>query len=208
MGLKEECTLEYEGRTPSGTALLETEELIFRGSYRLKIPFASIHAVEDTSECLRVTFGDGQCASFFLPDPEMWARKIRSPKARIDKLGVTTKDVVALINLRDESLESEIRTKMANVSMRVSGKTTIIFLGANDRSDLDRLPDLRRQMHCDGAIWIVRPRGRKEITESDVMNLARKAGLVDVKVARYSATHTAEKLVTRLKDRQKSRSPG
>ena len=49
----------------------------------------------------------------------------------------------------------------------------------------------------DGAIWTVRPKGVAEVSEAAVAKAARAAGLVDVKVARVSATHTAEKFVSR-----------
>ena len=48
---------------------------------------------------------------------------------------------------------------------------------------------------ANGALWIVYPKGRKEITELQVLNSGRDAGLVDIKVVGYSATHTALKFV-------------
>ncbi|PYR70118.1 MAG: hypothetical protein DMF88_03745 [Acidobacteria bacterium] len=45
------------------------------------------------------------------------------------------------------------------------------------------------------AIWVIRPKGSQQISESDVMKAGKAAGLVDVKVARFSETHTAEKFV-------------
>ena len=47
----------------------------------------------------------------------------------------------------------------------------------------------------DGAIWSIRPKGVAEVSEAAVRAAALAAGLVDVKVARVSATHTAEKFV-------------
>lgn len=41
----------------------------------------------------------------------------------------------------------------------------------------------------------VRPKGTPAIADTDVIAAGRAAGLVDVKVVRFSATHTAEKLV-------------
>jgi len=46
-----------------------------------------------------------------------------------------------------------------------------------------------------GAIWIVYPKGRTEITENDVLSTGRVVGLKDVKVCSFSATHTALKFV-------------
>ena len=44
-------------------------------------------------------------------------------------------------------------------------------------------------------LWIVYPKGRKEITERQVLDAGRAAGLVDVKVVSFSASHTALKFV-------------
>ncbi|HXR09549.1 MAG TPA: hypothetical protein VN792_02170, partial [Candidatus Acidoferrales bacterium] len=52
-----------------------------------------------------------------------------------------------------------------------------------------------RSIKPNGAIWIVYPKGVKHITESDVLRAIRAASLTDVKVASFSATHTALKAV-------------
>jgi hypothetical protein len=45
------------------------------------------------------------------------------------------------------------------------------------------------------ALWIVYPKGQQSITEADVRSAGLIAGLTDVKVASFSATHTALKFV-------------
>jgi hypothetical protein len=47
----------------------------------------------------------------------------------------------------------------------------------------------------DGALWVIRPKGSKAVSEAEVMSAGKHAGLVDVKVASFSDTHTAEKFV-------------
>ncbi len=54
---------------------------------------------------------------------------------------------------------------------------------------------LRTSLTPAGGIWVVAPKGVAEITEADVLAAGRKAGLVDIKVVRFSATHTAHKFV-------------
>jgi hypothetical protein len=51
------------------------------------------------------------------------------------------------------------------------------------------------------ALWIVYPKGRKDITEIDVLSTGRKAGLKDIKVVGFSTTHTALKFVIPLDKR-------
>ena len=59
-----------------------------------------------------------------------------------------------------------------------------------------RLPALKQHLQSAGAIWVVSLKGKAaKIRDTDVMQAARRAGLVDVKVCSFSATHTALKLV-------------
>ena len=46
-----------------------------------------------------------------------------------------------------------------------------------------------------GALWVVYPKGVQTIREIEVIAAGREAGLKDVKVASFSATHTALKFV-------------
>jgi hypothetical protein len=50
-------------------------------------------------------------------------------------------------------------------------------------------------------VWVIRPKGSDRISENDVMAAGRAAGLYDVKVVRFSDTHTAQKFVIPKKDR-------
>ena len=54
---------------------------------------------------------------------------------------------------------------------------------------------LLQALKSDGALWIVYPKGKQEIKEVDVLAAGRAAGLVDVKVVKFSDTHTALKFV-------------
>ena len=54
-----------------------------------------------------------------------------------------------------------------------------------------------------GAIWVVWPKGRKELREDDVRNAAKAQGLVDIKVMSFSETLSALKLVIPVAERPK-----
>jgi hypothetical protein len=52
-------------------------------------------------------------------------------------------------------------------------------------------------------VWVVSPKGKGiEVRDVDVMAAGRDAGLVDNKVASFSATHTALRLVIPKADRR------
>jgi hypothetical protein len=77
----------------------------------------------------------------------------------------------------------------------------VIFYGAEATSELPRIKKIIPSLAGNGALWIVYPKGRKEITELQVLAAGRDAGLLDIKVVSYSPTHTALKFV-RPKDKR------
>ncbi|MCA1840471.1 MAG: hypothetical protein ABR507_12660 [Actinomycetota bacterium] len=83
---------------------------------------------------------------------------------------------------------------------RSSSPQTILFW-ASETKELEKLESIRQTMARDASVWVIRPRGSKAITESSVMAAGLSAGLVDVKVVRFSETHSALKFVIRLRDR-------
>jgi hypothetical protein len=198
MGYDAACTLTVDGRKSRGTAWLEHKDLLFRGPTRLAIPLSAITSATARDGTLHVTFGD-RTASFAIGDAAAkWADRITNPRSRLDKLGVKAGMTIAILGVDDASLADEIVAKGAKASTRMprsSKPVDIIFYGASHRDALAKLGGLMAMIHPAGAIWIVRPKGRKEITEAETMAAGKRAGLVDVKVVSFSDTHTAEKYV-------------
>ena len=196
MGAEAKCTATISGKKTVGKALLETDELIFRGEdVRLTIPYKSVSSIDVKDGVLHVAWLSG-IASFELgPSAVKWADRIRNPPSRIDKLDVKTGQVVLFVGIRDATLREEIETRGATVVARVIDPVDTIFVAANERADLRRLATLQNFLKRDGAIWVIRPKGSPNISEKDVMTAGKAVGLVDVKVVRFSETHTAEKFV-------------
>ena len=202
MGAESKCTLTFGTTRAEGKALLETDALIFRGAdMRLSVPYKQMSSVEASGGSLHVRFPEG-VAVFAIGDvAPKWAQKILNPPSRLDKLGVKPDQIVIVHGVEDEGFERELSARGARVSTRLGGEADIIFYGAESRPALSRLRSLLKNLKRDGAIWVIRPKGVDAITESDVMKAGKAAGLVDVKVARFSDTHTAEKLVIPVRDR-------
>jgi hypothetical protein len=202
MGAESKCTLTFGKTCAEGKALLETDALIFRGGdVRLSVPYAQMASVEARDGSLRVSFPAG-VAVFALGDAApKWAQKILNPPSRLDKLGVKAGQVIIIQGVDDEGFERELTARGARVATRLGGEADIIFYGAESRPALNKLRSLQKNLKRDGAIWVIRPKGVDAITESDVMKAGKVAGLVDVKVARFSDTHTAEKFVIPVRDR-------
>jgi hypothetical protein len=196
VGAEAPCRLTFGRRRTDGKALLETDELIFRGAdLRLSIPYATITSLDAKGGILRVTTADGLAKFELGHAASKWAERIRNPPRRIDKLGIKPGQRVLLVGVRDESLREEIATFGATVVTRAAEPVDAIFLAAHTRADLDRLSTVQKYVLRNGAIWVIRPKGSAAISERDVMSAGKDAGLVDVKVVRFSDTHTAEKFV-------------
>ena len=198
MGYDASCKLTIDGKTSQGTAWLEHKDLVFRGSTRVAIPLASITSATAENGTLHVRFGKRSADFAIGAAAPKWASRIMNPPSRLDKLGIKTGMSIALVGISDPTLSAEVEQRGARVVKGVprSGRAVdVIFYEANERTALERLGTLRRLIQPAGAVWIVRPKGRTEITEAETMAAGKRAGLVDVKVVSFSDTYTAEKFV-------------
>lgn len=120
-----------------------------------------------------------------------------SPKPRLDKLGVKPGMRVALLGLDDPAFERELATRDAVIGRRLSREAAIVFLWAQTPKDLARLKTIARGMARDAALWVLRPKGVTTLNENHVRDAALALGFVDVKIASFSDTVSAVKLVIR-----------
>lgn len=131
--------------------------------------------------------------------PSKQDHKSYDHKTRREKLGVKPGQTVLLVGVTDALFLSELQEGGARITR--SGAPDVVFCAIDSRAALQKLPELARRIKRDGAVWTIRPRGSPLVSESDVMKAGIAAGLVDVKVVRFSETHTAEKFVVPKKMR-------
>ncbi|HVS88139.1 MAG TPA: hypothetical protein VHF01_07935 [Candidatus Acidoferrum sp.] len=196
MGNEATCIARFGKQQSAGRVLLETSEILFRGDFRLKIPFSSIKSAKAVTGELRLHTPEG-LAVFELGDTATkWCDKILHPKSRLEKLGVKPGAKVSLLGGFEEEFLQELdeRTWAARKG-KVAADSEWIFLAADSQKDLAQVSKLAKSLKGAAALWIVYPKGRKNITENDVLAAGRKAGLKDVKVVGFSATHTGLKFV-------------
>ena len=145
---------------------------------------------------LLLEFGGRLAALTIGADAAKWAERIANPPSRLSKLGVKTGMRAAVIEVPDETLNQEIESSGAAV---VKGRATgldMIFLGVRRASDLAKLEALASRLKPNGALWVIRAKGKEAtVSESESMAAGKRAGLVDVKVVSFSETHSAEKYV-------------
>jgi hypothetical protein len=202
MGAELKCRARFGKQAGEGKALLETSELIFRGAFRLKIPFAQMKSVKAVDGELRVEFAEGKATFELGPQAEKWAHKILHPKTRIEKLGIKPGAKVSVIGALEDGFERELAEVTSAVTRgKVTPDAEWIFFCAETAKDLAQGAKIAKSLKGATALWIVYPKGHKDITETDVIGTGRAAGLKDVKVVGFSATHTALKFVVPLEKR-------
>jgi len=199
LGNEANCVARFGKQRARGKALLETSDLIFRsedGALRLKFAFADIQSAAAADGELRVEGPEGAAIFELGANAAKWCEKILHPKTRLEKLGIKPNAAVSLIGNLDADFLAELRAQTKTVS---NGKVTTdsewVFFATDSSKDLSQVSKLAKSLKGAAALWIVYPKGQKQITENDVIAAGRKSGLKDVKVVGFSSTHTALKFV-------------
>jgi hypothetical protein len=197
MGAEALTAVRWKGRSAAGKARLETDVLQFRGGdLRLSIAFKDMKKVAARDGTLAITFPGGTAVFELGRDAAKWADKILHPPSRLDKIGAKSEWRASAIGVDDTAFLGELEGRVAHLSIgRVVKDSDAIFFGVTNENELERLATLKRSLKPNGALWIIRPKGRPEISERATMAAGKRAGLVDVKVVGFSTTHTAEKFV-------------
>jgi len=105
-----------------------------------------------------------------------------------------------LVDFEDAGFEAALRERGA-VAAAQAPIDLVFFLVAQPLA-LGRLPELRRLLRPEGAVWVLRVKGSaRTVTDVDIIERAREAGLVDNKIASFSNELAAMRLVIPLSRR-------
>jgi hypothetical protein len=130
------------------------------------------------------------------------AEKTYEHRELLDKLGVKPGARVSIVGVEEKRFATEVRTRTRNVTRgKAEPESDLVFLGVEAPLDMAAMANLRTAIRPEGAVWVVFRKGRKDFNENDVLRLGLETGLVDVKVVRFSDTHSAVKFVIRKADR-------
>lgn len=127
-------------------------------------------------------------------------------KSIIAKLGVDK--VRALRIVGDASVASptflDDLSKLTELTVKKTGgdwQACLLFITKN--ADLGKLATLVKPLGAPRTfVWVVYPKGKQDPREADVRATGLSLGIVDVKVASFSETHTALKFTARRQERR------
>ena len=102
---------------------------------------------------------------------------------------------VSVLGAGEKGFLSQLRRAGADVSTRKRNETDLFLLRVESYADMKKLAPLEPFMIRDGAIWVIHPKGRKDVSQAEIIKLGVNAGFVDNKVSAFSETHTALRFV-------------
>src|SRR5438132_13592130 len=136
MGNEATCKVHFDGKQSEGKALLETSEILFRGDFRLKIPFSTIKSAKAVDGELRLQTAEGLAVFCLGATAEKWCEKILHPKSRLEKLGVKPGARVSLLGDLDTGFLAEIGNLTKVVSKnKVAADSEWFFLAGESMGD-------------------------------------------------------------------------
>jgi len=186
MGAEATCRVTAELKV-----LLETEEIIVRGRF----PFTAITEVSASRGRLTLRMASGDIELDLGSAASKWAEKIKSPKSLIDKLGIARDAVVSVLGVDDAELLAALGERTTAIARgRVHAESSVIFLGVEREQDLPKIGTVAAKLPPKAALWVIHPKGKTGVPDTAIFEVAKRSGLTYTKVARFSETHTAERL--------------
>jgi phage FluMu protein gp41 len=123
-------------------------------------------------------------------------------KPLLDRLGIRHGASVLLASDYDAGFVSLLRQRARKVVRRNRGPFDVIFVHVENTGELARLQNLGESLSSAGAIWVTRRKGTaRKVRDTDIIDAARQAGLVDNKIASFSEELAAMRLVIPLSRR-------
>jgi hypothetical protein len=179
-----------------GTLFLEGQEIFFRPDVpegqrvkRLRIPVAETTRLEAAGKELVVEHR-GETMRFAIDHPERWVAKIRTPKSRVDKLGIRAGTVVFVQNVTDGALDDELSATLAVKKKSLSAEVDVVLLGAESEADLSGLEQIVAATKDAISIWVL-------WTKASALEAAAKAAAASTKAPTKAKAKAPKKPVSK-----------
>lgn len=197
MGQEAKCIARYKGQSGPGTALLESDGILYRGAFRLFIPVADLKSAKAENGLLEATVG-GQVAQLELGSVASdWLHRVLNPKSLLDKLGIKSGLEISVVGEFDSAFKTQLATAAGKITLgKLKPQSDMVFFAAENKADLNALSKITAALKPRCALWIIYPKGVQAIRESDVSAAAKATGLVANKVVSFSPSHTGLRFVS------------
>ena len=154
MGREVMCHGRLGREAGDGKALLETDEVLFRGDFRARVPLREITAVESRAGVLTLAWPGGKLALTLGRAAEKWADAIRHPKSVIEKLGVKPGLRVAVLGGFDSAFVADVKRALGAAPLARAAKgCDLVFVAlARPGDEAAKLARLVPAIEPDGGV--------------------------------------------------------
>lgn len=190
MGTVIEGLLTVGGQKVNVKADFASDHVTFSGGRRGEVKYSAIAVLGTAKGRLRLRVDDAVMEFELGARVDRIAAKIRQPPSLAQKLGIEPAMTVAVEGHADLTLKRALEE-----TTRTRGVAEVVFACVSSVEELDGFPGWLTRMDDAGALWIVYPKARREIRESDVLAAGHLHGLVETRVARISETRTSVRFV-------------
>jgi hypothetical protein len=203
MGTIVEGTVTVGGQKVNCKADFASDHVTFSGGRRGEVPYSKVEVLGTAKGILRLRV-DGALMDFPLGTKvDRIAAKVRKPPTLMEKMGAHSGLSIAVVNLSARAFTAELEKVAPDAHHGEPARPVdLLFLGIRGRDELGRIAGVVDRVKPDGGLWVVYPKGRRDLRETDVLMAGRDAGMKDVKVARVSTDLTASKFVWPLDARE------
>jgi hypothetical protein len=197
VAFKAACDWTHGGRTDSVRASLGRYAITFGGSADGRLPYTDIVEVWQYGAIIHIRFPEGE-AKMDMEDvrrARRFARKMEDAPSPLEVLGAKKGDAVAVVGLPDSWVYRLLRRRrLTPVDGSPSGLDMMV-IGVSDEGGLAAIPGLMPHLRQGGVIWVVYPRGHREISTDTVAEAGRRLDLRGELELQVSSRHSALKLV-------------
>ena len=196
MGRQARCTVEWQGKKHTAALHLDSRHIDVRIKPSLRVAFERVRSVEIAGARLILALAEGPLVLHLGDDAPVWAEKIQNPRSRLQKLGIKPGARVCLIDFEDAEFAAELHAAGVESAHKLGRAETLVFLYVAEPGELDALARIRKALAPEGAVWVLREKGKTaKVSEDEVRKRAKQAGLVDVKVLAFSNALSGLRLV-------------
>ncbi len=162
-----------------------------------RLPYTDIVEVWQYGPFIHIRYGDGE-AKLDMQDQRRarrFARKMEDAPSPLEALGAKEGDAVAVVGLPDAWVYRLLRRRRLRATDAVPTRLDLLVVGISDEQSLVTIGGLVPYLRPGGALWVVYPRGPREIDTEAVAKAGRAFDLKGELELHVSSRHSALKLV-------------
>lgn len=177
--------------------LLEGTEIVIRGEVKRKVPRERMKGLAAAGGVLSfVDGGDRVKIELGEKAAGAWLHAIENPRSRVEKLGVKAGMKVCVLGDAGGDAVAEVEAATGTkASRRLVKSADVVLLVVREVDELERLEVAKGSLATGGVVWVLWPKGRKDLRHEEVVASAKRLGLSQTKSVGFSEELSGLRLV-------------